>query len=58
MIKCLKCGEILHSKHRHDFQQCHCENESYVDGGDDYMRVGGKDLELIEVVKHEHRGKC
>jgi hypothetical protein len=52
-IKCLVCGEILESKTRHDFQQCNCENESFVDGGTDYSRVGGVDLSKIEVIKDE-----
>ena len=50
-IKCLKCGAILESKHRHDFVQCPCENESFVDGGNDYTRIGGKDLKLIKVLR-------
>jgi len=43
-IKCLVCNEVLESKSRHDFVMCKCENQSFVDGGNDYMRVGGKDL--------------
>lgn len=54
MIKCQVCGKILHSLSRHDFQQCDCPNESFVDGGYDYMRVGGADLSKIEVIDHEH----
>ena len=54
MIKCLKCGQILHSVYRHDFQGCNCDNQSFVDGGFDYMRVGGKDLEAIKRIDHEH----
>ena len=46
-IKCLKCNEILESTYRHDFKMCKCDNQSYVDGGSDYMRVGGMDLSLI-----------
>ena len=37
-IKCLKCGDIIVSKHRHDFVTCSCGNVS-VDGGSDYCRV-------------------
>ena len=47
-IKCLQCNTVLESKHRHDFQCCGCENQSFVDGGYDYSRVGGKDFDLIE----------
>lgn len=47
-VICLECGEKLISRHRHDFQSCSCENETYVDGGLDYIRVGGKDLNKIQ----------
>ena len=47
-IKCLQCNTVLESKHRHDFQCCGCENQSFVDGGYDYSRVGGKNFDLIE----------
>lgn len=39
-IKCLKCGDIIESAHRHDWVQCSC-GACFVDGGHDYMRVGG-----------------
>jgi hypothetical protein len=44
--KCRKCGDIITSKHRHDFVWCKCES-IFVDGGVDYIRRGGE-LELIE----------
>ena len=53
-IKCLSCNTILESKYRHDFQMCNCENKTFVDGGDDYLRFGGVDLNLIEFVKEEN----
>lgn len=37
-IRCTLCGEVLESKHRHDFQACKCG--TFVDGGSDYMRLG------------------
>ena len=48
-IKCKKCGDILQSKYRHDFQMCKC-GSCYIDGGDDYCRVGGEkeDIEWID----------
>ena len=46
-IMCMSCEKILESKNRHDFNMCNCENETFVDGGNDYMRIGGKDLNLI-----------
>ena len=39
-IKCLKCGDIIESTYRHDWVQCSC-GACFVDGGHDYMRVGG-----------------
>ena len=47
-IKCLQCNTVLESKHRHDFQCCGCENQTFLDGGRVYSRVGGKDFNLIE----------
>ena len=52
-VKCLSCNTILESKQRHDFQQCNCTNHTFVDGGNDYLRCGGADLKLIEVLTDE-----
>lgn len=49
-IQCLKCGEILESKYRHDFQMCVCDNETFIDGGYEYARVGGKNLNKIKFI--------
>ena len=46
-LKCKICGEVIESKHRHDWQCCKCFKESggtkgiFVDGGLDYCRWGG-----------------
>jgi len=50
-IQCLNCGEILESKYRHDFQMCDCKNKSFVDGGNTYLRVGGKNLDKIKIIE-------
>ncbi|MBQ9731148.1 MAG: hypothetical protein IJV94_03400 [Bacilli bacterium] len=42
--KCLKCGDKIVSKHRHDYVTCSCGNIS-VDGGLDYCRRSFKDME-------------
>ena len=50
-IKCLKCGDIIESEHRHDFKACSC-GACAVDGGHDYLRrCGNKDdwLEMNEI---------
>jgi hypothetical protein len=35
--KCLKCNDIIESKHVHDFVTCRCGAIS-VDGGHDYLK--------------------
>lgn len=35
--QCLLCGDVIESKHRHDFRYCSCESLA-VDGGVDYIR--------------------
>lgn len=45
--KCLGCGVILESKHRHDFKSCDCGNLS-IDGGLDYLRCVVSRPELME----------
>lgn len=47
-VICLNCKETLVSTHRHDYKTCSCENGSFVDGGLQYERGGGKDLSLVE----------
>lgn len=47
-VICLNCGEQLISRHTHDYKTCTCENETMVDGGLDYVRFGGKDLNLVQ----------
>ena len=45
--RCKNCGDVLHSKHRHDWVCCRCFRNTdgrtgiFIDGGDDYCRVGG-----------------
>ena len=36
-IRCKKCGDIIESKHVHDFKMCKCGAVG-VDGGHDYLR--------------------
>lgn len=37
VIQCKMCGEIIESKHVHDFVMCSC-GSCAVDGGHDYLR--------------------
>jgi len=46
--RCKKCGDIIESKSRHDFQQCKC-GAIFVDGGKDYCRRGGNPEDLEEL---------
>lgn len=53
--KCNKCGEIIESKHRHDFVRCSCKNLA-VDGGKDYLKRLFKEddyTDLSEVTEDE-----
>lgn len=47
-IKCLVCNTILESKYQHNFRSCGCRNQSFVDGGLLYTRLGAIDLDLVE----------
>ena len=38
-IKCY-CGRVLFSRTRHDFRKCICGEDTYIDGGLDYVRYG------------------
>jgi ribosomal protein S27AE len=37
--KCVNCGDVVESIHRHDFVRCNC-GDIFVDGGLDYVRYG------------------
>lgn len=43
-VICNKCDDLIISKHRHNFVECKCGN-IFVDGGQEYLRRGGKGLE-------------
>ena len=47
-VRCIACGSVLESKHRHDYVKCHCPNETACDGGLEYQRTLAVDLSLIE----------
>lgn len=50
-VLCKCCNQTAESTYRHDFVQIkNCANETFVDGGSDYTRIGGKILSLIEVL--------
>ena len=47
-VQCKECGEVLTSYHRHDYKTCGCTNETMVDGGNEYQRYGGLNLDLVD----------
>lgn len=53
-VKCLVCGKTIESKHQHDFRCCGCSNETFVDGGLSYVRVGAVDLDKVEDLSERH----
>ena len=64
IAKCLLCGDIVESKHRHDFVTCKCGNLS-VDGGKDYFKrsiVHGlnsyKELNLLKDEEEKELDPC
>lgn len=48
-LKCADCEDRIFSWHRHDFKNCKC-GKVFVDGGDDYMRVGWTDEDPEHIV--------
>lgn len=50
--QCLKCEDIIESKHRHDFVKCQC-GQSFLDGGDDYIRGGGYIVPILDAMDED-----
>ena len=57
--QCLRCGDIIESKHRHDFVWCSCRDADgepsgiAVDGGRDYLRRVVTDKALLKDLSEE-----
>lgn len=49
--KCKQCGDILESKHRHDFVTCSCGSLS-LDGGLAYQRILWRGGELDDIMEN------
>jgi hypothetical protein len=47
-VKCLNCGCIIESKHRHDFVWCDCGNIA-ADGGTSYIKRSGNYRDMQEM---------
>lgn len=46
--QCLKCGDVIESKHVHDFVWCSC-GAIAVDGGREYLKRAGHPNDMIEL---------
>ena len=46
--QCRSCGDIIESKHGHDFKWCKCKSIA-VDGGKNYIRRVGNLSDIIEL---------
>lgn len=53
--QCLLCGDIVESKHRHDFRRCSCGN-IFVDGGREYVRRGAERWDMMRDLSEEEPG--
>jgi len=49
-IKCKKCGDVIESKHVHDFKYCKCKSVA-VDGGKEYLKRLGNLEDFEELSK-------
>lgn len=49
--KCRKCGDVIESRHVHDFVWCSCKAIA-VDGGLDYLRRIGDPEDVIELSEY------
>lgn len=47
-VKCLECGEVLTSEHRHDYKVCSCPNKTSTDGGLAYLRWGAVVMDRVQ----------
>lgn len=51
--KCGHCGDIIESKHRHDYVECECGRIA-TDGGVDYIRRASRDNTTIYDMSEYH----
>ena len=52
IVMCLKCGDIIESRHRHDWVECKCKSV-FTDGGLDYVRRGGESEWMQDLSQYE-----
>lgn len=53
-IRCNHCGDVIESRHVHEYVQCSCGTVA-VDGGHDYLRRGFKNSpdDFTELAEYE-----
>lgn len=49
-VLCTSCNTALFSLSNHNYHGCGCSNQTTVDGGKFYLRIGAKDLSLTKLV--------
>jgi len=47
-VICPGCKAEIYSRARHDFHTCGCPEQTFIDGGFDYTRYGGKSYGQIQ----------
>lgn len=52
VIRCKHCGDVIESKHVHDFVSCSC-GACAVDGGHDYLRRCGYPAEYEDLSEYK-----
>lgn len=55
--QCRLCGDIIESKHGHDFVSCKC-GEIFTDGGKEYIRRGANDFDNIIDLSETYQVDC
>jgi hypothetical protein len=50
-VVCLQCNTVLYSIHRHHYHSCGCPNETFVDGGKDYLRYGAMNMSAVATTR-------
>lgn len=58
VCKCSMCGDIIESKHVHDFVQCSC-GRIFTDGGTEYVRRGCESpSDIVDLTEYESNAEA
>lgn len=47
-VQCTSCGDILESKHYHDFKRCGCDNNVELSGGLTIVKLNAVNFDLVK----------